>query len=669
MKRLLVLLLVLWSLGCLAQPTAGTTYLTSPNLLTTNWSNTVTGASGGVSGGPTPAFNPNTNTIIFSYASRTAAQTYAFNQALQSAGLAIGGYDYSWKINNSGMNTGTLAGKFTLTALNGTALHTQNYTYNESTGATDNFVTHSGTQWFPQNHSSSNISGFTMEWTGSDDRFWAGYWGPRVREPSIALRYIVDACVANPLSDPSCPGYQTAKCSANPLFDASCSGYSNILNSANITAQNYAINQALNLSGAGVQINGVKYGYHYYVGGDWCSAMVDGACVYSTSSMAIDVGVSATDGTNIYAATHNHTEQNAGGNASYTYVFPTQKLLSTMGNFSLSTREVGATALYSAWSNWQYTPDPCTINPLSSTTCAGYAQAYQDQQCAANPLYAVTCAGYATAYQLQQCTANPLYSVSCAGYEQAYLNSQCIIDSLYSRLCTGYATAYAIKYLVPLDSTTSSAVNSSLSTTAAVKAMDPGSINTTGTVNTTPSATGDSTVDSVISAPSTTSATSVNSVVNAPPPPPGAGPSPTANATAQASAPPPPPPPAVQQERAAENKKTEGAVASVERRAGGDREAAKKEATAQAKELANNMAKATTLEAQTATQGLVVGLIGFVPGFSAYQNAIIPDALGAAVSRQYSKPTVDNRSAQRQLSGSNEYRWREMVDSQYNRGK
>ena len=405
------------------------------------------------------------------------------------------------------------------------------------------FITHSGTQWFPQNHSSSNISGFTMEWTGSDDRFWAGYWGPRVREPSIALRYIVDACVANPLSDPSCPGYQTAKCSANPLFDASCSGYSNILNSANITAQHYAINQALILSGAGVQINGVKYGYHYYVGGDWCSAMVDGACVYSTSSMAIDVGVSATDGTNIYAATHNHTEQNAGGNASYTYVFPTQKLLSTMGNFSLSTREVGATALYSAWSNWQYTPDPCTINPLSSTTCAGYAQAFQDQQCAANPLYAVTCAGYAAAYQLQQCTANPLYSVSCAGYEQAYLNSQCIIDSLYSRLCTGYATAYAIKYLVPLDSTASSAVNSSLSSTAAVKAMDPGSVNTTGTVNTTPSATGDSTVDSVISAPSTTSVTSTTSVVNAPSPPPGAGPSPTANATAQASAPPPPPPP------------------------------------------------------------------------------------------------------------------------------
>jgi hypothetical protein len=110
-------------------------------------------------------------------------------------------------------------------------------------------------------------------------------------------------------------------------------------------------------------------------------------------------------------------------------------------------------------------------------------------------------------------------------------------------------------------------------------------------------------------------------------------------------------------------------VASVERKAGGNSDAARKEATAQAKELANNAGRAATLEAQVATQGMVVGLMNFVPGFSAYQNAIVPDVLGAQVARQYSKPTVDNRSAQRQLSGSNEIRWREMVDSQYNRGK
>ena len=475
MKKLLALVLVLASCVGVAQPTTGATYLSSPNLIpnaSTTWSNTVPGAAGGVTGGPVPAYNATTNTVIFSYTQQTVAYTYAFNQALRNAGLAIGGYDYSWQINNSGMNTGTLSGKFTLAALNGTPLQTYNYTYNQSTGDTDQFVTHSGTQWFPQNHSSSNISGFTMEWTGQDNRFWAGYWGPRVREPSISLRYIVDLCASNPLSSPDCPGY-------------------------------------------------------------------------------------------------------------------------------------------------------------------------------------------AAAYQTQQCTANPLYSPQCPGYEQAYLNSQCIVDSLYSRLCTGYATAYAIKYLVNLDSTTSSAVNSSLSDTAAVKAMDPTSINTTGLI----SATGNTTVDSVLATPSTTSATSVNSVVTPPAPPVGA--SPTAGAAAQANAPPPPPPPAVQQERAADAKKTEGAVATVERRAGGNAANARAAATEQAKELAKRAGEAATMEAQTATQGLVVGLMGYVPGFAAYQNAIVPDVLGAQVARQYHKPTVDNRSAQRQLSGSNEVRWRQMVDSQY----
>jgi hypothetical protein len=92
---------------------------------------------------------------------------------------------------------------------------------------------------------------------------------------------------------------------------------------------------------------------------------------------------------------------------------------------------------------------------------------------------------------------------------------------------------------------------------------------------------------------------------------------------------------------------------------------AKTNAEAAAQEAAAAAASATTLEQQAATQGLVVGLMAHVPGFSAYQNAIVPDVLGAQVARQYHKPTVDNRSVQRQLSGSNEVRWKEMVDSQY----
>ena len=81
------------------------------------------------------------------------------------------------------------------------------------------------------------------------------------------------------------------------------------------------------------------------------------------------------------------------------------------------------------------------------------------------------------------------------------------------------------------------------------------------------------------------------------------------------------------------------------------------------------MSKAPTMEAQAATQGVVVGLMGYVPGFTAYQNSIVPDVNQVLVARQYSKPNVDNSSVQRRLNGANENKWREMVDSQYRLGR
>ena len=559
MKQLLVLLMVLWVTVAQAQSVTGNlvnnpSFTSGTSGIPSGWAITGHGSS---------ASHPIVGTSQYSFGTQgSIAQSIAINNALSGSGIAVNGIQYGWRFANYCANsvnnatamcnsesTGpvdTLTANVNLTNTAGGTVLDRTHVYNTKAWSWINEAQDVNFTSTPlASMGSLNISFTGVDAGGSTT---TPYLGPSVTSIYAKLKYGVDPCIADPLSNPSCPGYAAAytiqQCTANPLYNSSCPGY-------------------------------------------------------AAAMLAVQ----------------------------------------------------------------------CSANPLSDPTCPGYTQALFTQQCTANPLYATTCPGHAAAYKTQQCTANPLYATDCPGYEQAYLNAQCILDSLYSRLCSGYATAYAIKYLVPVDSSTASAVNSSLSTTAAVKASDPVSINTNGTVSTTPSATGNATVDSVISAPSTTSVTSVtgpNSVVNAPPPPPpGAGPSATSAATAQASAPPPPPPPAAQQERAAENKKTDGAVASVERKSGGDREAAKKEATAQAKELANNMSKAATLEAQAANQGLVVGLMAYVPGFSAYQNSIIPDALGAAVARQYSKPNVDNRSAQRQLSGSNEIRWREMVDSQY----
>ena len=90
----------------------------------------------------------------------------------------------------------------------------------------------------------------------------------------------------------------------------------------------------------------------------------------------------------------------------------------------------------------------CLVNPLSSSSCPNYAQAYQDQQCSLNPLYSPSCAGYEVAYHDQQCSLSPLYAITCQGYEAAYFNQQCSINALFNSQCQGYAEAYALANIV-----------------------------------------------------------------------------------------------------------------------------------------------------------------------------------------------------------------------------
>ena len=72
----------------------------------------------------------------------------------------------------------------------------------------------------------------------------------------------------------------------------------------------------------------------------------------------------------------------------------------------------------------------CQTAPLSSTTCNGYAEAYAEQvyaeNCAISALYDYGCAGYENAYIDNQCEIDPLYSVACAGYAQALAESEVV---------------------------------------------------------------------------------------------------------------------------------------------------------------------------------------------------------------------------------------------------
>jgi hypothetical protein len=94
------------------------------------------------------------------------------------------------------------------------------------------------------------------------------------------------------------------------------------------------------------------------------------------------------------------------------------------------------------------TGDPCLLNPLHNSSCAGYQEAYLAQQCSISQLYSAQCPNYQQAYLEQQCSINELFNISCPNYQQAYFAEQCRLNPLYDRTCSGYAEAYALANII-----------------------------------------------------------------------------------------------------------------------------------------------------------------------------------------------------------------------------
>ena len=203
----------------------------SPNLVGAPYSNitgttSITIPGGGYSGGNTPGYNSSTNTIYFGYTQSVAAYTYAFNQALRDSGMTILGYNYSWDYLNQGQASGTLSTAVNFAGTNGSSLHSKSWIL----GPTTDWTNVKGTETFANNGMAvASIANFSLSFSGKDSRFWAGYYGPQVKDPSLSLNYTFDQCSSNPLSSPTCPGYAAAyltqQCTANPLYNTSCPGY------------------------------------------------------------------------------------------------------------------------------------------------------------------------------------------------------------------------------------------------------------------------------------------------------------------------------------------------------------------------------------------------------------------------------------------------------------
>jgi hypothetical protein len=663
------------------QPSPNLTYSTTPNLLnpTVNaWTGTVQGQNAGYSGGTTPAFNPSTNTIIFGYTMATAAQTIAINQALSGTGIQVGGYNYSWNINNDPVTGqyGTLTGRVILRDAGGNALQTYNYNYPQQSGG---FINFSGTQWFPQDYTLANLSNLELSFTGKDARFWAGYYGPQVRTPSLSLRYTVDPCATNPAYSPSCPGYNTVSISNNLLPGTT-------------GTQAYAINQALALAGAGATIHGFNYGYTYNVSARQC-AIFDllGFCLtgWNYSDAGVSTVITDSNSATLFSESNTHNGNNNGTTGSYSkqFRFSSSLPMSTLGGFAMSPWTLGNASITNMYSEAVYTADPCTANPLHSPSCAGYAAAYLTQQCSANPLYDASCPGYAAAYLTQQCSANPLYDASCPGYQTAYFtqqcsmnplynatcpgyqtayfNQQCTANPLYDRSCPGYNTAYATQQNTQTSSATtasSSTTTSSVSLTGTVSTTEPTlTIATDGTVTTGVAVVPNSEVNAVVTKKVETTA------------------SPTGSLTVQIQTKPATDSEqqkkgreatAAERELAAKEEKKREEEASDRRKqlAERQRRAAQEGAVARGREAIREADSAKTLDEQMANQSFVVATMSFVPGFEAYGQVRLPDAQFYIPREIYrGQQNVDNQRLLRGLTGASDQRHTDMVNSQYER--
>lgn len=194
--------------------------------------------------------------LHFSYTDDTWITNMAINQALVGAGFDIAGYAAEWQWKNESINT--INGACRATKVNGECLddlvitidayasginiysEEWDYSTTKSSGyMVENVLSFSGIALTP----GVTIDEIEVTIRGKDNGYWQGMYGPKVKNLSGSLILMPDACSANPLSDPSCPGYANAlfnqQCQQNPLFDPSCPGYSTA-NQTLICSQNPA---------------------------------------------------------------------------------------------------------------------------------------------------------------------------------------------------------------------------------------------------------------------------------------------------------------------------------------------------------------------------------------------------------------------------------------------
>ena len=153
-----------------------------------NWSGFIVNNTngGGLQGGNIPAYNTQTGTFIWGYMQGTVTYNFFGNSEWPSSGIQVDGFKYSWEYFNQDFSRGNILGNLSIFGTNNNILENINFAMPQTT---QGWTLQSGQIDFADPYDRSEISRLQLSFTGVDDRFWAGYWGPQVRDIDVSIMY------------------------------------------------------------------------------------------------------------------------------------------------------------------------------------------------------------------------------------------------------------------------------------------------------------------------------------------------------------------------------------------------------------------------------------------------------------------------------------------------
>lgn len=159
----------------------------------------------------TPYIRPD-GSINFSYNYTELFQARSLADALPYSGIGLmaTGFQFNWRSKNGNYwddaRQDQLSAYVQMYSKSGQWIEAQSYSLNYIHDWTD----FSWTGTFTKERRNSDLGTILYGFSGKDNNYWAGPYGPEIVNVSFQLRYRPDPCVVNPLHSTECPGFLAA---------------------------------------------------------------------------------------------------------------------------------------------------------------------------------------------------------------------------------------------------------------------------------------------------------------------------------------------------------------------------------------------------------------------------------------------------------------------------